>query len=74
MSEAVDYDGIGARALADPRYTPNEMERDANAMLAELLPLREGETDKRKRKQLSARIKSARIIRDWARSRAGYVK
>lgn len=68
-----DYDGIGTRAVQDPAYTPNDMERDAQGLLDELLPLREAETDKRKRKQLSARIKSARIIRDWARTRAGYV-
>jgi hypothetical protein len=50
------------------------MERDAQALLDELLPLREAETDKRKRKDLSRRIKTARIMRNWARSRAGYVE
>jgi hypothetical protein len=54
-------------------YSPNQMERDAQAMLDSLLPQREAETDKRKRKELSRRIKSARILRNWARSRAGYV-
>lgn len=68
-----DYDGIGSRAVTDARYSPNDMERDAQAILDELLPLREAETDKRKRKQLSSRIKTARIMRNWARSRAGYV-
>lgn len=68
-----DHDGIGTRAVTDPRYSPNDMERDAQALLDELIPLRDAETDKRKRKQLSSRIKSARILRDWARSRAGYV-
>lgn len=57
----------------DPRYSPNDMERDAQALLAELLPLRDAEADKGKRKQLSSRIKAARIMRDWARTRAGYV-
>jgi hypothetical protein len=49
------------------------MERKAQEMLAELLPLRDAETDKRKRKVLSQRIKLARSMRDWARTRAGYV-
>lgn len=53
--------------------SPNEMEREAQAMLDDLLPKREAETDKRKRKDLSRRIKTARIMRDWARTRAGYV-
>lgn len=69
-----DYDGIGTRAVTDPRFSPNDMEREAQRVLDELLPLREAETDKRKRKQLSSRIKSARILRDWARTRAGYVR
>lgn len=50
------------------------MERKAQAMLDELLPLRDAETDKRKRKELSRRIKLARSMRDWARTRAGYVQ
>jgi predicted nucleic acid-binding Zn ribbon protein len=62
-----------AKAIADPRYSPNDMEREAVAWIAELVPLRNAETDKSKRKALSQRIKSARILRDWARSRAGYV-
>jgi hypothetical protein len=66
-------DTLEKRAAQDPRYSPNEMERDAQAMLNELTPLRDAEPDRMKRKQLSARIKSARIIRDWARTRAGYV-
>lgn len=70
----LDRDATSERAPTDPRYTPKQMERDAQAMLDELLPMRDAETDKRKRKQLSARIKSARIIRDWARTRAGYVR
>lgn len=74
MSEGrqFDHDGIGSRAVQDPRYTPNDMARDAQALLDKLLPLREKATG-RERKQLSARIKSARILRDWAKSRAGYV-
>lgn len=56
-----------------PRGSPNDMERKAQEMLAELLPLRDAETDKRKRKVLSQRIKLARSMRDWARTRAGYV-
>lgn len=63
-----------ARAATDTRYSPNDMERDAQAMLDRLIPEREAETDKRKRKELSRRIKSARIMRDWARSRAGFVR
>lgn len=55
-------------------YSPNDMERDAQAALDRLIPLRDAEKDRRKRKALSSRIKSARIIREWARSRAGYVE
>jgi len=54
--------------------TPNDMERDAQSMLDKLLPLRDAATDKRERKDLSRRIKLARSMRDWARTRAGYVE
>ena len=53
--------------------SPYQMEQEAIALLARLIPEREAETDKRKRKQLSGRIKLARSMREWARSRAGYV-
>lgn len=56
------------------RIGPSDMEREAQRIINELLPLREAETDKWKRKQLSSRIKTARIMRDWARTRAGYVR
>ena len=68
-----DRDGLAARAVADPRYSPNDMERDAQALIDELLPLR-NKARARERKQLSSRIKAARIMRDWAKSRAGYVR
>ena len=55
------------------RFSPNDMAREAQRILDELLPLREAETDKRKRMELSQRIKLARSMRDWARTRAGYV-
>lgn len=54
--------------------TPNEMERETQRMLDELTPLRDSEMDKRERKELSRRIKLARSMRDWARTRAGYVE
>lgn len=60
--------------MSDESGSPNDIERQAQAILDELLPLRDAETDKRKRKQLSSRVKTARIMRNWARSRAGYVK
>ncbi|MCA1653673.1 MAG: hypothetical protein ABR588_05940 [Sphingomicrobium sp.] len=46
------------------------------AILPDLIAQREAEQDKRKRKrkQLSSRIKAARIVIAWARTRAGYVK
>jgi hypothetical protein len=56
------------------RFTPNDMEREAQRIIDELLPLREAETDKRTKKQLSSRIKTARMMRNWARTRAGYVE
>lgn len=59
--------------MHEERFTPNDMEREAQRILDELMPLREAETDKRKRKQLSSRIKSARMMRNWARTRAGYI-
>lgn len=62
MTEQVDY----------PRYTPNQLEKDAEALIASLTPQRDAETDQHKRKQLTARLKSARILRSWARTRAGY--
>lgn len=52
---------------------PNRMAEEAEALLRELLPLRDAATDRRERKQLSSRIKSARIILNFARTRAGYV-
>lgn len=60
------------KAVEDPCYTPNQLERDAEALMASLTSQRDAEMDKRKRKQLTARLKSARIMRDWARTRAGY--
>ena len=55
------------------RGSPYELEQRANAIVAELLPLREAATNKRERKQLSSRIKTARFMARWARTRAGYV-
>jgi hypothetical protein len=68
-----DHDGIAAQAVTNERYTPNQMAADAQALLDRLIPERDAETDKRKRKDLSSRIKSARILRNWAKTRAGYV-
>jgi vacuolar-type H+-ATPase subunit H len=50
-----------------------EMEQEAQARLDNLLPQREAETDKRARKILSKQIKIARSMRDWAKTRTGYV-
>ena len=69
----LDHDGIGARAVLDPNSTPNDLANEAGKLLAELLPIRDAENDSRKRKQLSSRIRAARILRDWAKTRAGYV-
>jgi hypothetical protein len=55
------------------RYTPNQMGADAQALLDRLIPERDAETGKRKRKDLSSRIKAARIMRNWAKTGAGYV-
>lgn len=57
---------------ATKRSGPYEIEQKARAILAELLPLRDAETDKRKRKQLSSRIKACRTLIEWCRARAGY--
>lgn len=54
------------------RSGPYELEQKALATLAELLPQREAETDKRKRKQLTSRIKTCRMLVGWCRTRAGY--
>lgn len=70
----LDRDGIGTRAVTDAGYSPNDMERDAQALLDSLIPQRDAETDKRKRKELSRRVKTARMLRDWARTRAGYIR
>lgn len=60
--------------IGDRRYTPNQLETDALAILAELVPLRDAEKRSGKRKALGARIKSARILLSFARTRAGYEK
>jgi hypothetical protein len=67
-------DALVRLALEDERYTPNDMARDTQALLDRLIPERDSETDKSKRKELSRRIKSARILRQFARTRAGYVQ
>jgi hypothetical protein len=54
------------------RYTPNQMAVDAEVLLARLISEREAEKDKAKRQQLTFRIKSARMLRKWAKTRAGY--
>lgn len=43
----------------------------ADQMVADLLAQRDAATTKRERKELSARLRSARIILRWAKSRAG---
>lgn len=62
--------GLG---IEDDRLTPNLLAERAAAIVAELLPLRDAATDKRVRKDYSRRIKTARIMLKWAKSRAGYV-
>ena len=54
------------------RYTPNQLAVDAKALLARLILERDAESNQNKRKQLSSRIKSARLLRNWARTRARY--
>lgn len=54
------------------RSGPYELEQKALTTLAELLPQREAETNKRKRKQLSSRIRTCRMLAKWCRTRAGY--
>jgi hypothetical protein len=41
---------------------------DTQRLLAETIALRDAETDKRKRKQLSQRVKLLRSVRDWERT------
>ena len=54
------------------RYTPNQLAVDAEALLARLIAERDAESNQNKRKQLSSRVKSARLLRNWARTRARY--
>ena len=56
------------------RRTPNSMAADMAATLADLLARRDAATDKRERKQLSSRIRAARTVIAWAKSRAGYAR
>lgn len=49
---------------ATARYSPNQMARDAAALLKRLLVERDDETHKAKRKALSSRVKAARMIQD----------
>jgi hypothetical protein len=60
-------------ALDDPALTPNLLAERAAAIVADLLPLRDATKDKRERKRLSSRIKAARFLLNWAKTRAGYV-
>lgn len=60
------------REEMEGRSGPYELEQKALATLAELLPQREAETDKRQRKQLSSRIKTCRMLVKWCRTRVGY--
>jgi hypothetical protein len=45
-----------------------EAERDAQQRLDDLIAARDAEPDKRKRKQLSQRVKLMRSVRDWIRA------
>lgn len=60
-------------ALDDERLTPNLLAERASATLAELLPLRDAAKSKRERKGLSSRIRCARVLLHFAKTRAGYV-
>lgn len=55
------------------RFTPNDSEREFQRVIDELTPLRDACTDKGERKQLNSRIRTARFLRNFARTRAGYV-
>lgn len=52
---------------------PYAMEQAMLATLPDLLAQRDAATDKRERKALSSRIKTARMVIKWCRTRAGYV-
>lgn len=64
---------ITGLSLKDERLTPNLLAEKAAAILPRLLAQRDAAKSKRERKVLSARIRSARLLLKWAKSRAGYV-
>lgn len=52
---------------------PNGLAVKCEAILPGLLAARDAAPTKRERKQLSSRIKTARMLLKWAKTRAGYV-
>lgn len=59
--------------LDDERLTPNMLADQCAAILPDLLAQREAATTTRERKQLGSRIRAARTMLTWAKTRAGYV-
>ena len=65
-------DNIAVQALTNERYGPYDMERDLLARIERLKAERDGLTDKAKRAELNKRMRSARALVRWCRTRAGY--
>jgi hypothetical protein len=65
--------GTGRNTMADQAFSLNKVVVDMSSAVPDLLAQRAAAKDKRVLRQLSARIKSARMLVRWAKSRAGYV-
>lgn len=52
---------------------PNKLAADCEALIPKLIAEREAAKDDAKKRALQARIKSARMLLRWCKSRAGYV-
>jgi hypothetical protein len=69
LAEASRTEWVSREAMMDLHKKAEEME----ALILELIPQRDAAKDKREKKALSGRIKTARMLVKWVKSRAGYV-
>ncbi len=52
---------------------PNKLAADCERVIPELIAARDAAKTAKERKQLSSRLKTARYLLRWAKTRAGYV-
>ena len=60
-------------AMDKDQSGPNRMAADMDALIPNLVAQRDATKDKRERAELNSRLKAARMLSRFAKTRAGYV-